>query len=170
MGSRDVLLAVDPGIRACGIAMFVGGTLQDADLVKSAAPVGDPTPTRCAAMAEAVLERAWGWWYVESLVVEWPQVYRAGRAKRGADPNDLLLLAGVCGALATTSKVNALAAFLPREWKGTLSKEIACARVLARLSAEERGVVDLLGLPKSSIHHVLDAVGIGLHAVGRGLR
>lgn len=163
-----VVLAVDPGIRACGAALFAAdGVLWKAALVRCSTDVSVPAPARCEAMAWEASQ--WGGVDREVLALEWPQVYRAGRGKRGADPNDLLLLAGVCGALAAHVRCDVVAV-LPREWKGTLPKEIACAHVYARLAPGERKVVDALGLPKSSIHHVLDAVGIGLHVVGRGLR
>lgn len=163
----DVLLAVDPGIRACGAALFLRSTLVNAALVRSSASVEDSAPLRCAGVANAV--RRWSWTYVDLLIVEWPQVYRAGRVKRGADSNDLLLVSGVCAALATVYRHVPTRAVLPREWKGTLPKEVACERVIGRLSPDERAVVDVLRLPKSSVNHVLDAVGIGLHILGRGL-
>lgn len=165
---NDAFLAVDPGIRECGVALFVGRTLERCTLVKSPAPVDAPAPLRCAAMAASV--ELWAANIPDVLVVEWPQVYRAGRGKRGADPNDLLLLSGVCSALAARGPWGVVGSVLPREWKGTLPKEVACERVLARLSQEERVIVDALRLPKSRVHHVLDAVGIGFHSIGRGLR
>lgn len=158
------LLAVDPGIRACGVSLFDGDELIACALVPNTAPEGASAPSRCAEMAIAV--RSWCA-CVDRVVVEWPQVYRAGRAKAGADPNDLLLLAGVAGALASEYGYAVVESVLPREWKGTVAKEVMLERILDRLSPSELVLVDGLGLAKSKRHNVVDAVGIGLWVSGR---
>lgn len=71
----------------------------------------------------------------------------------------------------------ALDFFLPIEWKGATPKSIHHERVWARLADRERMVVNdafsrrgMNGkpLPASKRHNVLDAVGLGLFALGRG--
>ncbi len=63
----------------------------------------------------------------------------------------------------------------PNDWKGSTSKDVSHARLWAKLDAHEQGVVDAAfrahpgrnGLAPSKRHNVLDAIGIGLHGVGR---
>jgi hypothetical protein len=37
------------------------------------------------------------------------------------------------------------------------------------LSPEEKEVVDVLDIPAKQLHNVMDAIGIGLFALGRGV-
>lgn len=99
------------------------------------------------------------------LVYEWPQVYRATRSK--GDPNDLLGLVGVGAALSGMLGVPAQT-FTPAQWIGGLPKSTTGdplasprgARVWSRLDADERAAVEVS-------HDAIDAVGLGLHALGR---
>lgn len=56
---------------------------------------------------------------------------------------------------------------LPRDWKGTMPKQAMLRSIVARMSRDERKLVVALGLPKSLVHNVLDAIGIMLWSVGR---
>ncbi len=113
--------------------------------------------TEIRAMADAIMG-----WDVD-LHCEWPQVYRAGKSK--GDPNDLLILTAILGALSARFN-GTLTSYLPREWKGTLDPDICIERIQGRLTGEETSRVDLAG---AKSHNIWDAVGIGLHAVGRGV-
>ena len=100
------------------------------------------------------------------LVIEWPQVYRAGKSK--GDPADLLPLVGVGMCLAGLLHPGAIKSPTPAEWIGQLPKSTtgdpwASARgqrIGSRLSDVERGRV----VPS---HDAVDAVGIGLYCLGR---
>lgn len=173
-------VALDPGIRGVGISLFCDRTLAAADYLKNTVPRGDEP--------EAVLEMAFVArdWTIQRMaadnrlgaekklvgVIEWPQVYLAGKSK--GDNNDLLPLAGVGAAflmsllshplvtVAETKRVK------PREWKGQLTKEATDLRVRARLDTYEATVLEhACARAKSLAHNLIDAVGIGLHAVGR---
>lgn len=166
-----MLVSIDPGKNACGCAMFVGGKLVTAGYV-----ILDGS---CRALAQAVST----WVDVgdslygrkdtsdRELVIEKPQTY-GGRAAKG-DTNDLIDVAMVAGGIAALAISGTKVTFLyPSQWKGQIPKPktgetyIIEARVLAALSAEERGQV---GIPraKSKAHNVYDAIGIGLKTLKR---
>lgn len=158
-----VLLAVDPGTRGCGVALFDGQRLILADYVYNPSKFrGDARMSDCLAMAHAALD-----WVLptrlDEIVIEHMVIYHSGRGKRGADPNDLLRLAEIGGAICVLSGA-AAKSYSAKEWKGSLPKEICHRRVLDRLSIDERS---RLQGPMSLLHNVLDAVGIGLHHLGR---
>lgn len=165
------LLAVDPSIRSPGVALFEGGTLIAAAVLK--VPPAEPMALRAALAARAVV----GWATlpasqvgfavgIDAVVVEWPQWYAAGKSQ--GDPNDLAGLAGVGAAVAALLPYAEVRAPVPRDWIGGLPKSRTGdpwasprgARVRARLTPAELALV-----PKS--HDAIDAVGLGLWAVGR---
>lgn len=164
------LLAVDPGIRGCGVAAFDGGRLLHAAYVKSRYATGNRAE-EAADMARAVAR-----WCSDlalsprELVVEWPRVYadmirRGSKHVAGKDPNDLLPLAGVDGALAALFVGCRATSYAPSEWKGQMPKEVCHARTRLRLDSAE--VVIYVGLTKVLDHNARDAVGLGLHHLGR---
>ena len=134
------LLSVDPG-RHTGWAAFGERTLW-------ACGTGDPP-----------VERA------RRVVVELPRVY----PRHPVPPQDIVTLAALAGQyVGRAAAAGASASTVsPSQWKGTMPKGVCAARVRARLSPEERAVVDACGAPAGELHNVLDAVGIGLHALGR---
>ncbi|AGC44557.1 hypothetical protein MYSTI_03245 [Myxococcus stipitatus DSM 14675] len=167
------LVSIDPGLRHCGVALFdvPGGgsaTLLAAGLPKNPEPQGgELSPSSWASMALAVR----GWLQPRlgdesyQLIIEMPRVYAAAHQK--GDQNDLIQLSGVVGMLggylpnvATRRSVH------PRDWKGTLDADAFIERIKQRLDASEHLRVEL---PSSSAlhHNVWDAIGIGLHALGR---
>ena len=96
------------------------------------------------------------------LVIELPQVYPS----HPVPPNDLVTLAFLAGRYVGAREAFAV---FPRQWKGNLPKGACAARVRAKLSPEERAVVDECAckVPEKQMHNVMDAVGIGLFAEGR---
>ena len=94
----------------------------------------------------------------------------AQRAQVG-DPNDLVdvaLVAGACAGL-----LPAKVAFVkPRRWKGTAPKRVTNRRTREVLTSEEVHVytVAMTAVPAGLRHNVLDAIGIGLWALGRKRR
>lgn len=166
---QNALLAVDPGIRGSGAALFVGGRLAWADYVKNPARKGNRADA-AGSMALAVVE--WARARVatlDDLAAEWMQIY-AGQIRAGAskgDPNDLLALTGVVSGVAAVVGVTATA-YLPREWKGQLDKAAMHARIRGRLSEAELCNADCAcRRAKSLAHNVMDAIGIGLFHLGR---
>lgn len=167
-------LAVDPSIRSAGVALFRGGVLVAADRIR--VPDDGALGERCLRMGHAIC----AWAVVQqracpqTLVIEWPQIYTSDKSE--GDPNDLPGLAGVAMATAGALSVAVsgrlpepmgLIQFLPAEWAGQLPKSKTRkkaspreARIRSRLSAAESAL-----LPAQ--HDAVDAVGIGLAALGR---
>jgi hypothetical protein len=98
------------------------------------------------------------------VVIELPQVY----PRQKVPPNDLITLAFLAGRYAGAS-VNEGFTVLPHQWKGNLPKDVCAAWVRARLSPAERAIVDMCNVPDKQKHNVVDAIGIGLFALGRML-
>jgi hypothetical protein len=164
------LLAVDPGIRGCGAALFEDRELVKAGYVKNGVKEGD-NPKAILSMALELMNWIGDWWKApfyykpgeQELVIEWPQVYRAGKLK--GDPNDLLPLAGIGCALGAYLELHgATVRYLPREWKGQLPKDVVQRRVIERLSLEEVANIELAG---ARSHNIYDAVGLGLFHLKR---
>ena len=180
------MLAVDPGLRVCGCALF-----DDSDrLVKAwvaSRPRAEGYDRDGAAWAETahtVLEEVDC--QIDRLVIEMMQV----RRKRGAD--DLLQLVGIAGYIAgaldppefelvrpadhTTARTSR------RGWKGSVKKFVDHPRILNALSVVEQEAVPFdvgeycaecrrrKDIPPGIDHNMVDAIGIGLWATGRRRR
>lgn len=167
------LLAVDPGQAACGAALFIDGRLARCAWVKH--PMRDRTYDSESFVWMAREVASWPGLQIDDFVYELPKVYPG--AKGQADPDDLLPLAVIGGVIA--GRLGCVSMFVrPREWKGTIPKPIRAAdpyqvelRVRARLDAGELAAYEAgtAGMSNSTRHNVADAVGIGLHAIGRGI-
>lgn len=184
-----MLLAVDPSVRSPGAAFFMDNRLvacarvaikddQRVDVSEGARWLGVATTILAWASGRGALRGAL------TLVYERPQIYTWAKGK--GDPNDLIGLAGVGAAL--TGRLAALVPHFtvltpkPDEWAGQISKVCPVCkgkakrkcktcegsafrtprgqRIMARLDAAERALVP-------DQHDALDAVGIGLFALGR---
>lgn len=157
----EMTLAIDPGTKATGWAVFDGRKLSMAGLLraKDAAHMAQEL-----ALLSSSLRLPAAYY---GLYIERPQVY--SRYRTQADPNDLIGVALVAGAALGIFSPFAQGVSMPRpmDWKGQLPKEIHHRRIFAELDLEERRGVELGGVPKSLIHNVNDAIGLGLWAVGR---
>lgn len=112
-------------------------------------------------------------WHVPSaiskVVIERPRIYPGGRTK---NPNDVLSVAINAGEWGGryAHQGCAIEYVEPAKWKGQVKKEIQHARDWARLSPDEQAIVTQAGkgMAASKRHNMLDAIGIGIFAVGRG--
>lgn len=155
-----MLLAVDPGLRGCGVALFSGQNLIRCAYLRGSKDAKDGAAWAC--MAQEVWE--WAGADATRIVSEFPKVYSAGKSK--GDPEDLLQLAGVVGALSALFS-GTVQVVRPYEWKRQVPKDIMTSRIINRLTGPE-GEVARHGMPARSYqHNVWDAIGIGLHALGR---
>lgn len=154
----STVLAVDPGKNILSAAYFRDGALAEATCIRGEGPL------YCVALMNN--------WLVfdvdapssfDTLIVESQQIYRHSKG----DPNDLLPLAFQAGAVMHAVCAAEKLSPLPRAWKGTVKKEIMTARILSKLSPAERTVIDTVKCPKSLLHNVVDAAGIGLWHLGR---
>lgn len=155
------VVAVDPGIRGSGVAIFRGNALHWAGYVSNPCAGNDAfAASRMAhAITEDVLQRVVG---VHVVCFEMP-VVRDTRHSKG-DPNDLLPLAAINGALCGCWCSVRLVQYKPEEWKGQAPKDTMNARTLSRLSADELARIQDAG---ALSHNVYDGIGIGLHFLGR---
>lgn len=174
--TRNLLVALDPGLRECGVAIF---DLDSGELLAAGMPTNAERKARglaawsrmaggVAAFVSSFLEplRAAGVAASVTVASECPQVYTAGKSK--GDPNDLIELAGVVGRVAGELRATSERSFLPREWKGTLDGDVMVERIKARLGELPHEHLRVqLPRAQDKHHNVWDAVGIGLHVVGR---
>lgn len=158
-----MLLAIDPGV-CTGWATYEGTTL-----------------TGCG-VGEDLYLNARGLSDLARVVIECPKLRPWGEK----NPNAILTLArnaGEWGGRVQGAFIDCtpdggylpVEYVLPNDWKGSLTKEQCHPRLWAVLSVEEQSTVDAAfraakgrnGLAPSKRHNVLDAIGIGLWAVGR---
>ena len=160
------LLAVDPGKTHAGVAFFCNRNLVSAQLITAASPFE---------VARHV--EMWVWLLRDKLpkgtitssgklnvlVTEGQQIYPGVRAQ---NPNDLLPLAYVCGAV--QARIDAFDRLMPfpREWKGSVPKEVFTRRILQRLDHDALKIISGLKCPAAKKHNVIDAVGLGLWGLG----
>lgn len=167
-----MIITLDPGLRASGLALFKDSRLVEAELVtrtssgKLAHRAHDcaDTALRCHRAAQDMLRKHGGIGCLDRVVLEWPQIYQRGGTRTKGDPNDLLPLAGICSAFKVLlgDDVESLALH-PAEWKGQLDGDVMLTRITGRLDDAERRLV-----PGGALaHNVIDAIGIGLHHLGR---
>jgi hypothetical protein len=147
------LAAVDPGLRACGLALFLDSTLITSALVDNTYH-GDTKTLLWSGMVRAVLARLSH--NINVVVVEKPQIYQDS-----PDPNTLVDLAVIAGTIAIDARHSQAVDYWPHEWKGTVKKEVMTTRIVGWLTLEERA--RLPKLSKNKLHNVIDAVGLGIH-------
>jgi hypothetical protein len=169
------LIGLDPSMRSSGVAVFGRGLLVAADRILIQRDAIAAITARCRAMAVAVLD--WveaprgdtdgdtdGW----DLATEYPQAYAPGR--RGAGPpGDLIPMGLVIGGVAARCP-GSVHQYLPGQWTGQLAKTLKGdprgsprgERIWSRLDGGERAVA--AGCLQ---HDAWDAIGIGLHHLGR---
>lgn len=165
------LVALDPGLLHPAIALFHGGVLIYAARVELPKTLSAKTNlgARVVSVARHCQYVVAEWFEPlgsPELVFEWPQVYRAAKSK--GDPNDLLPLAGICGALSGVLQATLITSYTPAEWIGQLPKGTTGdpresprgTRIWSRLTHAEQMTITLS-------HDAIDAVGLGLHHLGR---
>lgn len=166
---HEGLLAIDPGVRVAGYAIYKRKELLRCGLVEAPSKI-----SQIEAIIHNCKQILWAWNEVyginsipEFLVIERPQIYQQAFLK--GDPNDLTWLAYMGGIL--TSQFNCEKPFLPlpREWKGQVDKEVMNNRILESLPKREKEyVIMTLQEIKSSLrHNVLDAVGLGKWVINK---
>lgn len=158
------LISVDPGLRACGVAVFRAAVLKRAMFVVSPERVKRGAACWVAmawAVAQAVNGESW-----TSGVVEFPQQYDG--ESHEVDRRDLSELTAIAGAVALilSARCGDLWSPVPREWKGQVPKDVHGRRILSRLTPAEEHRIEW---PKGDRfrHNVTDAIGLGLRRIGR---
>ena len=149
-----MLLAVDPSTRATGWALYQDGLLVQAGVIKARGLEDMIARVRAHPFPE-----------VETLVVEYPQIYLRKRAK--GDPNDQIKVALVAGAVAGVVSCQQTLFKTPHDWKGSRPKIVDNPYTLRLLAPSERAVIEGCGVPASLLDNVLDAAGLGLATLRR---
>ncbi len=141
-----MLLAIDPGADT-------GWALFDSARRLKACGLGTPDPVPMGSL--------------DAVLIECPRL----RPKGEKNPNAILLLARNAGEWGGRyeSYCEKVAYLTPNEWKGSTPKDIQHARDSSKLDAIEQLIVAKAGkgMAPSKRHNMLDAIGIGLHGVGR---
>lgn len=142
-----IVVGVDPGTRALGLALFEHGRLAHVQLVRAKG---------LEQMLSAILDLNRYW--ADRLVVERAEVYPDGNAK----PNDLGQLLIVAGAIAGSVRHTRLMLPYPKQWKGQVPKNIHHDKLRKGLTDADRRVLDaaMSFVPPSLRHNMLDAVGL----------
>lgn len=148
-----MILSIDPATAAAR----VGWAIFDSNILTAC---GKQSPS--LELLESVTE----------AIIEYPVIYPHGKTP---NPNSIVKLAVSAGEMAGVLSANGIHVRYvePRAWKGTLEAGACCRRVWSRLGATERALAAPFepepapGSVKDSKTHTLDAIGLGLFAVGR---
>lgn len=142
-----IIAGIDPGKHKCAVAWANRGEIRHVYLCSEYCEPGYKRTLIC----------------VDELWCEVPRVYPGVRAQ---DPNDLIQVAIGLGRAVECFYAKKRVDVYPREWKGTIKKEVMTARIKKILTASgEIKVLDAKGLEND--HNCLDACGIALYALGR---
>ncbi len=154
-----MLIAVDPGVRVAGVAVYEDGELSSAWLARGTGWLNTAQAVWNDLLLRYPLEILGG----ASLAIEVMQVYTQSKLK--GDPNDLIDVSLMAGALVGTITLAYpgvhITTYRPRQWKGQVPKSIMTRRIKKKLSPDERARMELPG--KDLQHNVYDAVGIGMY-------
>jgi hypothetical protein len=160
------LLSIDPGVTCCGWAYWRDGKLVLCGLSRTK-EVGIE-----ARICAHDFRRHWLYGQPDFIVIEKPEVYQQ-RFWKG-DPRDLVELAMVVGGIIAQFPGVRVRAVFPKEWKRQVPKSVSESRTLAKLSELEKNKSEspeVFGepdtAPPSLLHNMMDAIGIGLWALGR---
>jgi hypothetical protein len=137
-----VLLACDPGVAGCGLALF--------DENSGKLTLGMWVSTEKLPRTKALLQG------VKTLALE-----RQYLPRTHPRPMDIVELAFAAGRVAGIWSDCKLVELPPSTWKGSVPKEIMLGRIRSRLDGDE------IRLTVGLNQHVIDAIGIGLFALGR---
>ncbi len=157
-----VLLSIDPGKRACGVALFLDGRLFHAAYVVAYSNLEGP------AAWKAIASRVRQWTdghqvKIDQVAFEQPSAYRADRPYKTKILQDLIGVdAWICALYPDAVHFR----YSPQMWKGSMNKEQTRLRAIDRMSSEE---ISEIAFPnaRSRQHNVWDAIAIGLYHLGR---
>lgn len=157
----SLLVTVDPGLRACGVAVFRAGVLTWAAAVRGPTEGRGPELWRehGRRVSDALHRRGI---FAERgvLLVETMKVYTGERGK--ADPDDLLELQGVASAVASVAPGWwPVEGVLTRDWNGQVPAAIR--RTRTQEWVREQGWLDRVDLETTARFQqdVWSAIGIG---------
>lgn len=153
------ILAIDCGLRVCGYAEARYDQIHRAGIVRNSEKI-ERGPMAWRAMAREVMN-IWGWGNVnpDLLIIETQQVY-----KSTPNPDDLLELMGVAGAIAAMFECPHIIGVKPRVWKGSVPKDVHHKRLVKRLGDVNLGLEEI---PKGLVHNAWDGIGLAYYAIDK---
>lgn len=160
----NTIIAVDPGLRACGVAITRHSRLVKAWLSKNPEKKDDGAVAwrqMCRQVLREIIDLSLGY-HFDLLVVE-RQYMPMNR-----NPYALTGLTAIAGGLVCSIVAEEVQSVWPSVWKGKMDGQQRVEMILQALTVEERRCADGLD-KKTTAHNVLDAIGIALWASGRGL-
>lgn len=145
------LTSIDPGVHSLGVACFTERVLKGAYFLEN-------DQQQYLAEMVSVVEG-------DSVISEQMQAYAPGQQK--GDQADILHVNITVGALMqhTVANKGFFQMVYPRTWKGNVPKEVMLNRIMSKLTEAEKKL--LPKLPKTKLHNVIDAIGIGLWKLER---
>lgn len=171
------LLAVDPGLRTAGAAIFKGPCLAGCALIQAGDDLRGVSGIEVwGRMGERM--RRWesgvlGGGYPEHIAIEKMTIVTRGSGGwSGIPPESLLQVTGSAGAVAhacSGPNTRVWRDELPSRWKGSINKEVMWRRVQRQLTEKEQEIVAFaarLHAPNLR-HNIYDAVMLGMYCVGR---
>ena len=144
------ILGIDPGMRATGVCYYVDGEC-DAFTIR---PKSLSLMGAIVEVVDALQDYLPDSLPLEVLVIERMQIYT--REKSKGNPNDLIPLAMLAGAIMVRQPAGTVLLPTPAQWKGQVPKDIHHARIRAKVP----------GLGRCS-KDAMDAVGLVLWALER---
>ena len=152
-----MLISIDPGKKAAGVALFENNALCFAFLAQ-----GELWEETAQQAIRTIKEFAPVQVFLE-LVIEEMQVY----ADRKVPSKDLIELSQQAGYFIGALRPNvAVSLYTPAAWKGQTPKDVMNKRIMNKLTPEELACIHW-PLAQSLRHNVKDAIGIGMHHIGR---
>ena len=155
------LLAIDPGLKACGWALYENNFLHKCGII-----LGEKNNPIKAILKiyDTILD-------IEIcpnyLVVEKPHI----AISREVDPNDILDITLMAGACLTLDSFDPEKVWVPtpQEWKGSTPKLICHHRMFKKLTETEKFIIQecLKNVPRSLHHNAYDAAALGLKYLER---
>lgn len=159
-----LIVAIDPGKDHVGFAAFLNKELIVYEYVQSTSQydLHECVGKVFAGVTSKKHKTA------DILCVENQQIY--GKFAKG-DPNDLLPLSFVAGAIKATIPHKMFMHPKPKEWKGSIKKEMFTRRIIQRIAEDFPTAFNDLNryTNASKVVDVLDAIGLGYYAMGISL-
>lgn len=154
------LLTIDPGYRYVAVAEFSNRELKFGDMLESSACSEwskiSIQPPDFSYFRNYINSKVWE---QKRAIIEYPIIL-----KSTPNTEDILKLTAACGAYTAILQSEGFKVVWvrPRQWKGTVPKEIMLKRIVDRLAESEYSVI-----ANTANHNILDAVGIGLWQLKR---
>jgi hypothetical protein len=138
MAGTKTIVGIDPGLHATGVAVMElypdQHCWRHVSTVRSKIAVSDGLVVRCRDIGYQALGRIQKVVkYPDEIYIEQPQIYQGHKNTKDADPNDLLRLSILVGALAmwVSTCCGNVKLIGPYEWKKQVPKDIHHKRIRA---------------------------------------